>query len=93
MNNLANLKFRPVNQTLYFYANFYQLPRISPWQDFGSLVGRALDYEGSMLSEKKKNQNKSVNILFIMAPSMVSGFLCSVVLPLILVCQLNIIKS
>ena len=92
MNNLANLKFRPVNQTLYFYTNFYQLPRISPWQDFGSLVGRALDCEGSMLREKE-NQNKSVNILFIMAPPMVSGFLCSVVLPLILVCQLNIIKS
>ena len=86
MNNLANLKFRPVTQTLYFYADFYQLPRISPRKDFGSLVGRAL-------SEKKQKQNKSVNILFIMAPSMVSGFLCSVVLPLILVCQLNIIKS
>ena len=70
MNNLANLKFRPVNL------------RLTAQQEVA----------GSMLSEKKKN-NKSVNILFIMTPSMVSGFLCSVVLPLIFVCQLNIIKS
>ena len=64
MNNLANLKFRPVNQTLYFYANFYQLPRISPWQDFGSLVGRALDCEGSMLSEKKKTTKQECKHTF-----------------------------
>ena len=60
MNNLANLKFRPVTQTLYFYANFYQLPRISPQKDFGSLVGRALDCtaggRGFDVKWKKKQQ-------------------------------------
>ena len=60
MNNLANLKFRPVNQTLYFYANFDQLPRISPRKDFGSLVGRALDCtaggRGFDVKWKKKKQ-------------------------------------
>ena len=62
MNNLTNLKFPQMNQTLYFYTNFYQLPRISPRQDFGSWVGRALgaqqEVAGSMLSKIKKQECK-----------------------------------
>ena len=81
-----------MNQTFCFYAHFYQLPRISKWQDLGSSVSRADCRAGSRGFDVKK-KNKSVNILFIMTPSMVSGFLCSVVLPLIFICQLNIIKS